>query len=73
MAREGRIGCISPSPSASKVRMVIPGAMLGRARSSRGVPCRPRRVGSVDRSARRLRLSGTYSSFLVGCHPFVEQ
>ena len=48
MAREGRIGCISPSPSASKVRMVIPGAMLGCAHFLRGVPCRPRRIRSVD-------------------------
>jgi hypothetical protein len=64
MAREGRIGCISPSPSTSKVRMVIPGAMLGCVCSLRGVPCRLRRVGSVDHSARRLRLSGAYSGFL---------
>jgi hypothetical protein len=33
-----------PSPSASKVRMVIPGVLLGCARYMRGVPCRPRRA-----------------------------
>ena len=62
----------SPSPSASKVRIVIPGTVLGHARYSRGVPCRPRRVGSVVHSACRLRLSGMYLSFLVGCLLFCQ-
>ena len=66
-----RLDC-SPSPSASKVRIVIPGAVLGHARYLRGAPRRPRRVGSVVHSARRLRLSGMYLSFLVGCLLFVK-